>query len=80
MWESQARKQPSQPIDGKLLSVLSHVVSEKTQPALRKEQGGLIHCGAANAWLFKYVWSNVSEETNLVLIINVYNSHEYVCM
>jgi hypothetical protein len=34
-----SRKQPSQAIDGKLLGVLSHVVSEKTQSALRKEQG-----------------------------------------
>jgi hypothetical protein len=30
---------PSQAIDGKMLSVISHVVGEKTQSALRKEQG-----------------------------------------
>jgi hypothetical protein len=30
---------PNQAINGKLLSVLSHVVGEKTQSALRKEQG-----------------------------------------
>jgi hypothetical protein len=33
------KKWPSQAIDGKLLSILSHVVSEKTQSALRREQG-----------------------------------------
>jgi hypothetical protein len=44
-WRSVARsgqaklKKPSQAIDGKLLSVLSHMVGEKTQSALRKEQG-----------------------------------------
>jgi hypothetical protein len=31
------KKKPSQAIDGKLLSILSHVVSEKTQSALRRE-------------------------------------------
>jgi hypothetical protein len=30
---------PSQAINGKLLSVLSHVVGETTQSALRREQG-----------------------------------------
>ncbi len=39
IWASQTKKQPSQAIAGKLLSVLSHMVSEKTQSALRKDRG-----------------------------------------
>ncbi len=35
---SKARKQPIQAIDGELLSILSHIVSEKIQSVLRKEQ------------------------------------------
>jgi hypothetical protein len=39
IWASKARKQPSQAIDGELLSILSNIVSEKIQSVLRKEQG-----------------------------------------
>ncbi len=41
-WDSDQQRdlgKPSQAISGKLLSVLSHVVSEKIQSALRREQG-----------------------------------------
>jgi hypothetical protein len=34
-----SQKQPSQGINEKLFSILSHVVGERTQSALRKEQG-----------------------------------------
>ncbi len=39
IWASQTKKQPSQATDGKLLGILTHMVSENTQSALRKEQG-----------------------------------------
>jgi hypothetical protein len=45
---------PSQAINRKLLSVLSHVVSEEIQSALRTELGWIIRCGAANPGLLKY--------------------------
>jgi hypothetical protein len=51
IWASQARKQPSQAIDVKLLNVLSHIVSEKTQSALRREYGW---AHSLNAWQNAY--------------------------
>jgi hypothetical protein len=57
-WDSSRQQdlgKTSQAIDEKLLSVLSHAVSEKTQSALRKKHGWTLRCGAANAWLLKYV-------------------------
>jgi hypothetical protein len=50
-----SQKQPSQAIDGKLLSIIFHVAGEKTLSALRREQGWTLCCGATNARLLKYV-------------------------
>ncbi len=38
-WTSQAQEKASQAIGRKLLGILFHVMSERTQSALREEQG-----------------------------------------
>ncbi len=79
-WWSAARsgqakpKQPSQAAIGKLLSAQPHVMSEKAQSALRKEQGWThwLRCFqrlATQVCMKKYV-----SRTSLVLISNNYNS------
>jgi hypothetical protein len=43
------KKQPSQAIDGKLISILSYIEGKKTQSALGREQEWTPLLGAANA-------------------------------
>jgi hypothetical protein len=53
IWDSNQQRdlgKPSQAIDGKLLNVLSHVVSEKTHSALRKEQGWIHSLQCCQHW------------------------------
>ncbi len=53
--QQQDLSKPSQAINGKLLSVLSDVMGEKTQSALRREQG-LTHL----LWCYQHLASQVS--------------------
>ncbi len=54
------------------------MVSEKTQSALRKEQGWTHSLRCWQCLAAQVCLSDVCEETNLVLISNDHNSHEYV--
>ncbi len=56
------------------------MVSEKTQSALRKEQGWTHSLLCYQSLAAQLCMSYMCEETNSVLISNDHNSHEYVCV
>ncbi len=56
------------------------MVSEKTQSALRKEQGWTHSLRCCQYIAAEVCMKNVGEDTNLVLISKDHNSHEYVCV
>jgi hypothetical protein len=68
IWASKARKQPSQAIDEELLSILSHVVSEKIHSAWMDSFVAVLPTPG-----YSSMYKAICEVTSFVLIDNVYN-------